>query len=33
MDVARYERRGWVTYTHSTDIREVTARLSISKVS
>lgn len=28
-----YERRGWVTYTHTTDIREVLARLTTSKVS
>jgi hypothetical protein len=27
-----YERRGWVTYSHNTDIREVTARLTTNKV-
>ena len=27
-----YERRGWVTYSNDTDIREVTARLSTNKV-
>ena len=28
----RYERRGWVTYSHTIDIREVTARLTTNKV-
>jgi hypothetical protein len=27
-----FERRGWVTYSHNTDIREVTARLTTNKV-
>ena len=30
--IFRYERRGWVTYSHSTDIREVVARLTTNKV-
>lgn len=29
----RYERRGWVTYSNKTDIKDVLSRLSTKKVS